>query len=535
MKSVPAPRYAASLNVLDRIVAAFSPAAGVQRAKNRHILAALKGYEASEASRKRRFHRNEQSGDALARVSAVALRNQARHLERNHDLARGILDKLVDFTIGPQGITVEPQPKRLDGSLHVEYAAELERDYALWSQWPEVTWTHDRASMERLAARTWFRDGEVLGQLVGGPIDTLQHGSSVPFSIEMLEPDYLEHDQDVFSNNTRQGIERNSWGRPVAYNLLLTHPGDDFRGRTFETKRVPAERMLHVRTVDRIGQLRGVSLFASVLTRLQDLFEYEDSERIAAKMAASYVVKMTRGDASMWDPANNKYDPQNPPIFQLDGGMIVANTAPGEDVEFFDSKRPNSGAEPWIQGEHRNIAAGVGLSYSAVSRNYNGTYSAQRQELSENWPHYHALTGIFVAQWSRPGYQEFCKWRALVKGVPADLDVSTLSDALYLGPPMPAIDPLKETDAQISLVQAGFKSSAQVIRERGGVLRDVYKQLASEVTLRQTLGINSTTDQTAPPRDPNKVYPSDAPAQPGEVDREKQAQTAPAARLRIIK
>lgn len=506
-----APAQHGALNVLERMIATVSPAAALKRARVRIMLNALRGYEASEPSRKRRFHRNEQSGDSLARVSAVALRNQARHLERNHDIARGILDKLVDFTIGPHGITVEPQPKRKDGTLHEAFAAELERDYAEWSQWPEVTWTHDRAAMERLTARTWYRDGEALGQHVGGDRAQIQHATSVPYSVEMLEPDFLPQDYDNLGANIRQGIERNTWGRPTGYHFYLTHPGDDVRGGSLATKRVPAERVMHVRTVDRIGQLRGITLFASIIQRLQDIFEYEDNERIAAKMASSLVLNLTRGDAAMWD-VDKKYDPNQPPIYQMDGGMIVANTAPGEKVEFFDTSRPNTGAEPWLNGQMRRLAAGSGLSYSAVARDYNGTYSAQRQELVENWPHYHALTGIFVAQWSRPTYQEFCKWRALAKGVPADLDITTLSDALYLGPPMPWIDPLKEADAQVVLVQAGFKSSAQVIRERGGALRDTYRQIASETQLRADLGIKTSLDQPAVAGGARQ-YPSDpAPA-----------------------
>lgn len=515
-------------NWVDRIVEAVSPAKGLQRRQYRQLLAHSRGYEASQPSRKRRFHTNQLSGDALARFEAMPLRNQARYLERNHDIARGILDKLVDFSIGPNGITIEPQPRKLNGDIHDGIAEEIERAHEKWSEWPEVTWTHNRGSMERLAARAWYRDGEVLGQQVGGFRDDLTYGSDVPFAIQMMEADHLPMDLDNLGINLRQGIERDHWGRPRMYHLYRQHPGEEIgRAFSFDTFPVSAELMLHPRHVDRIGQLRGVSIFAAVITRLQDLLEYEDSERIAAKMAASLVLKLTRGDAQMWNPASSTYDPDKPPIYQMDGGMTVVNTAPGEDAEFFDTKRPYSGVGPFVSEQLRRVSGGVGLSYSAVARDYNGTYSAQRQELVENWPGYHAKTGIWVAQWSRPGYQNWVRWWALSrrKPLPADLDLSSLSDAIYLGPPMPWIDPEKEVNAQIMQVQAAFKSSAQVMRERNVSLRDTYRQIESELTLRRKRGITSTVDVPVV---------NNTPAQPS-VTEAAPAPAAAASHLRVVK
>lgn len=493
---------------IDRLIEALSPSWGRARAEDRLVLAHLRdGYDASNPSRKRRFHRNILSGEQLARASAVELRNQARFLERNMDIASGILDKLVDFSIGPTGIMVEPQPKRHDGSVDDDFAEELERDYAAWSEWPEVTWTHDRASMERLAARTWYRDGEVLGQLVTGPRADLIYGSDVPMAIELIEPDMLPMDLEDLSINLRQAIERNAWGRARRYHVLTEHPGDAMRWAGGNTKSIPAERMLHVRLINRIGQLRGITQFASIITTLQDIQEYLDNEQLAAKLASSLVFKITQGGPATGD----KFDADNPPLYRVDGGMMMVN-GPGQDAELFDTKRPNVNAIPFVEARLRGTSAGAGLSYSAVSRNYNGTYSAQRQELVENWPHHHAMTGMFVAQWSRPGYQEFCRWRALTKGVPARINPVTISDALYFGPSMPWINPVHEAQGQILMVQARFKSSAAVMRERGNSLRDTYRQAELERKARERYGILSTELDE---------LPAGQRAMPGESDAEK--------------
>ena len=460
------------------------------------LRASGRGYAGSEATHKRRFSTNALAGDALSRTSAVALRNQARHLERNHDIARGILDKLTDFVIGPNGVMVEPQPRALNGHIHEELAERLEQAWQKWGEWPEVTWTHDRGAMERLAARTWLRDGEVFGQMVTGRRPDLEHGSDVPLSIELIEPDLLPHDLDDAARGLRQGIERNAWGRPRAYHFLTQHPGDLYSLATPRTVRRPAENVLHVRLCDRIGQLRGVSVFASIITTLQDLYEYEDSERVAAKLGANLVMKITRGSADMYDPRADRADDLN--VYKTESGMTVLHTEVGEDSQLYDPKRPNPNTEGFVNGQLRRVAAGAGLSYSAVSRNYNGTYSAQRQELVENWPHYHALTGMFVAQWSRPAWQEFVKWFALTQPIPADVDRRTLTDAMFFGPAMPWIDPLKEVSAQVMQVQACFKSSASVMRERNTPMRETYRQIAAERRLRDELGIESSVELPMP-------------------------------------
>ncbi len=50
-----------------------------------------------------------------------------------------------------------------------------------------------------------------------------------------------------------------------------------------ETKEVDAERMLHLKFVRRLHQMRGTSLLSGVLIRLSALKEYEDSELTAAR------------------------------------------------------------------------------------------------------------------------------------------------------------------------------------------------------------------------------------------------------------
>lgn len=61
--------------------------------------------------------------------------------------------------------------------------------------------------------------------------------------------------------------------------------------------------------------------------------------------------------------------------------MIFDDLAPGEDLGMVESNRPNVHLHEFRNGQLRAVAAGSRGSYSSIARDYNGTYSAQRQ----NW------------------------------------------------------------------------------------------------------------------------------------------------------
>jgi capsid protein len=60
--------------------------------------------------------------------------------------------------------------------------------------------------------------------------------------------------------------------------------------------------------------------------------------------------------------------------------------------------------------------------------------------------------------------------------VPIDIDPITLDDALFIGPSMPWIDPLKEAKGNVEMERAGYISGPEIIRRRGGNPRDVTEQ-----------------------------------------------------------
>lgn len=472
------------MNIIDRFVAWRDPLRGLRRAQAREALA---HYEGAKPSKQRKRRNDNSSPDTLVGMSAAALRAHARYLERNHDLSRGALRVLVNNVVGASGIGIEPQPRRMDGTIHTEYAEALREAYRDWQRKPEVTKRYRWPMAQRLMAYTWFRDGEAFAQELVGPVPFLNHGTRVPYSLELFEPDFVPLDYDDPGKRIRQGIQTNVWGEATNYVVYKGDPRDSMvlHGAN-DLKTIPADRMLHLATLDRLHQRRGVSEFASVITRTEDLKDLEESERIAAKVAASLTAFVKRSDKDGYEgsgppPELDADGVQVPRDMRMQPGMIIDTLQVGEEIGVIDSNRPNPNLVAWRAGQLRAYAAGIGASYSSISRDYNGTYSAQRQELVEQWVHYAVLTDEFVGMFVQPAWESFVRIAHLsgVVPMPPDLRPGSADDALFVGQSMPWINPVHEAAAWEKLVQAGFASEVEVIRRRGGNPRDVLEQVES--------------------------------------------------------
>jgi len=477
MSAQPAERIA---NTLDRLIGYVSPLAALKRVQARNALAY---YDATKPGRLRRTHRDASSPDRIAGASADKLRMMMRAAERDHDLVRGSLDVLVNNTVGPNGIGVEPQPRRADGSIHEEYARTLRDLIKDWEKRPEVTWTHDWQATQRLMARTYYRDGESFAQQLLGPVPGLQHGGRVPYSLELLEPDLVPLGYTNEARNIRQACQRDAWGRRLGWWLYKGHPGDAVSMQDWsQLKFIPGDRMIQLAQLDRIGQLRGITRFASVITRLEDLRDYEESERVAAKVAAMLTAYVKRAAPADEGYAGPQVDANGNPVgreLNMSPGMIIDTLAAGEEIGIIDSKRPNPNLVTWRAGQLRAFAAGIGASYSSISHNYDGTYSAQRQELVESYVHYAVATDDIAGRLIGPvmtGVVQAIQLSGLAPR-PRDVVAGSEFDFLYLAPSMPWIDPVKEATAWLELVQAGFATEVEVIRRRGGNPDDVLAQI----------------------------------------------------------
>jgi lambda family phage portal protein len=270
--------------------------------------------------------------------------------------------------------------------------------------------------------------------------------------------------------------------------------------------------MIHAKRADRIGQRRGVSEFASVITRLEDVKDYEESERIAAKIAASMAAYIKKGSPDLYELKTDENGEVEQRSMRFQPGMVFDDLQPGEEIGTIDTNRPNTNLQAHRDSQLRAVAAGVGASYSAISRNYNGTYSAQRQELVEQWVDYQVLAEEFTAQFVQPMYEEFVAVAAASGLIPRsmmlELETGSLDDALYIGQQMPWIDPVKEADAFAQLEENHYRSAPEIIRRRGGNPVSVLDQQAKWNQMLKERNLDAPAPMPAAPQPNQEEQPN---------------------------
>ena len=490
----------------DKFLLRIAPRVAAKREQFRLQYAASKrAYEAIELTRLRRERNDARSADQINNVSVDRLRFQARSLDENHDLARSVLNTLVSNIVGT-GLLTFPMVKDRNGDLLEDTNVQLSKLWRDWSKRPEVTQENDWQKCQQLAVRSWFRDGEIFTQMLRGVVPELQHGSEVMFSIEQMEGDFCPLLFNNSSDGIRQGIQKNIWGQPQNYFFFKDYPtegpGDSiFLGLTGQSSfsvhltdlnEMKAENILHLKHVDRVRQTRGVSVFASFFARLDDLKEYEESERVAARIGAAFAFAITKAiDTPGVLPSSTDAFRE----MDLAPGIIADTLQPGEKVESLKNERPDNKIEQFRKNQLKAVAGGANAGYSEIARDFEGSYSSQRQELVSMSRVYRAIRGELINVYVQPIWQNFVAV-AFAQGLVnmQSADPLTMFDAKHLGLGTPYIEPQRETEAAIKRVQGGFTSRTQEILERGDDPREVQRTIERERENDAEAGLIYSTD-----------------------------------------
>lgn len=404
------------------------------------------------------------SADATSQRAGGQLRAIARNLDDNLDIAAGVLDTLSKKCIGTE-LKLIPSVMSTTGKPLKKLNKDLEKLWLDFSVAPETTGELSMAEAQRLSFRSWMRDGEMLVHHI-----RQSNGShEVAYTMELLEADYLPFEAQTNERNNRpltSGVEKNAFGAPIAYWLYKQHPGSiTYLEDTTETKRVPAVDIVHLKLTKRLRQTRGVPILATVLRRFEDLKDLEESERIKSRIQASFSAAITK--STEFASTNNDVDGNR--TMSMQSGQIFDDLLPGESITPIDSTSPNIDIVEWRNGQMRAIASGTSTAYSAISQNYDGSYSSMRQELQDAKINYEILRTQFINDFLNPVFMEVVR-TAQAQGlimIPASTDMNTLRMPQWSVPGTPWIDPKKETEADILLIDNEIVSKATIQRKMG--------------------------------------------------------------------
>ena len=473
------------------------------------------------------------SADAEISSSLVRLRDRARQLVRDNDYARAALRAIVSNVVGT-GIKLQAQVAMLRGRGRLDQATN-DRIETAWARWGRATTCHVAGQLawedvERLVMRATAEAGEVFVRLVPQAFG----GGQTALGLEIIEADLLDEKVDgsgagvpkqLAGGEWRLGVHVNDWGRPIEYAFLTSHPGDG-RGRSVAARRVlvPAEQVLHIKLTERPGQTRGVTWFASAIRQLHQLAGFIEAEVVRARANSSLMgFVLTDGDAAgeaLGEEVEGEY------VTQFEPG-VWKTLFPGQRVEVPQLDAPDGQLEPFGRFMLRSMAAGVGVSYEAISSDFSQTnYSSSRLSLLAEREQWKALQKQLIRDLHRP---VFAAWlRAAVQAgelsLPGyDVAPERFEDAMRWVPRgWEWVDPEKEGAAYRDAVRNGFMTRAEVVMSRGGDWNDTIETLANEKAELDALGLVLDTDPahdagapgSAPPAAPAAAPDPSTPAEP---------------------
>ena len=334
------------------------------------------------------------SADAEIYAALVQLRNRARDLARNNDYVLRFLNLVKTNVVGHKGVSLQVKSRLVNGKLNRTANDIIEAGWADFSKKQNCTVT-GRISMidlEKIIMTAVPRDGEILIRKV-----RMFPYNNYLFALQPIEADQLDHTLNVTLQNGNKvvmGVEKDKWGRPVAYHILKRHPGDslhsNYRGN--DRERVPADEIIHLFIQERVGQSRGVTWLAAPAARCKMLDGYEESELVASRTGAATMGIFVNPDAEEYIGGDeddiDDQDLSSEVLFNAEPGTF--KQAPdGYDLKTFDPNHPNAAFADFEKAILRGIASGLNVSYVGLANDLEGvSYSSIRQgEMADrdNW------------------------------------------------------------------------------------------------------------------------------------------------------
>jgi lambda family phage portal protein len=447
------------MNRLDRLIGYFSPERAARRVHARVVMTQLSYEGARKDRRTEGWITAGGDADAESQIVASDLRNRARDLVRNNPHAAKAVDVKVTETVGV-GIMAEVKNRDLR-AIWDDFVANCDYDGV-----------YDLHGLQALIERCRFESGECLVQFIPTEIERSANGKPrVPLKLRVMEPDFLDSTRDtkrVEGGYIRNGIQYDAFGRRTGYWLYPEHPGVSASGSLrvlgMESRFVPAKDVLHVFRRLRPGQTRGVTEFAPVIMRMRDLDDYDDAEVVRKRVAACLSAWVYSPDGANTSPIGPVTTDGTGNVVALSPGMVNF-LKPGENVTFTEPT-DSGGYADFQRFSLRAIAAGTGIPYELMTGDLSQVnYSSYRaglinfrRRISQDQQFLH-VRGVCVPLWTR--------FLAEARAAYRQPELGARTTVEWTPPRYELVDPLKETQAELEAVLAGFDSWDEVVRRRG--------------------------------------------------------------------
>jgi lambda family phage portal protein len=441
------------------------------------------------------------SADQELRADLRLLRDRARQLMRDNPYARRYVNLQAHGIIGPHGVAMQARAANARGVPSARFNAAIEGRWAEWCR-PEHCTVDGRlgfAEFSRLVVETWKGEGEAFVQLVDLPTEVNPFG----FALQLLDADLVDEKlNDVARNGRgeiRMGVELNERGRPVAYWVLVAHPGE--AGGERRHRRIPATEIIHLYRPTRAGQTRGVTAFAPVMSKLKMLDGLEEAVLVLQRAAACKMGFLTV-DPEQAAPlvpeggaASVSWDAEPGKIEQLPAGF---------DFKSWDPGAPGDEYDPFTRNARQSVAAGLDVSYASLTGDLSqANYSSARVGMTTERDGYKRDAELMVALFHDRIYRGWLRAAFLANALPTvPAGDHTRYPVEWQARGFDWIDPQKDIEASLAEVDAGLNSLTDIAAAKGRDFADIIAKRAAEMQLAADAGVTLTLGKSAAPPHP---------------------------------
>lgn len=496
------------MNVIDRLVSAIDPVAGIKRQQARVTMGKLReiqnsGYDHSGASSTKKsmagWVHSSLSPKEDIDYNLDTLRQRSRDLYMSSPIATSAVKNNRTNVVG-SGLqlksTIDYASLGITREQAIDYETQIEREFGLWatSKLSDTLGLNDFYELQQLGMMSWLINGDVFV--------VMKHRKRTPYmpyglNLHMVEADRVSTPnastkgrsvvgKAATGNSIVSGVETDVSGMVVAYHFCSAYPNSsDSLRKTWQ--RVEARgaktgnpNVLHIMESERCEQYRGIPYLAPVIEALKQITRYTEAEIMAAVVTAFFTafIKTTgdRTEIPMGESiaeADRVAVDDEAPNYQLGAGTINV-LGEGEDVTFANPTRPASGFDMFVTAISTQIGAALEVPAEMLLKRFSSSYSASRAAFLEAWKAFKMRRVWFAKDFCQPVYELFLAdavalGRLRLPGFFVDPIIKRAwCGAQWNGPSQGQIDPTKEVEASIMKVAHGFSTHAKETMELTG-------------------------------------------------------------------
>lgn len=454
------------------------------------------------------------------------LRQNARNAYHDTPQINAIVERFAD-NVGYTGLKLECAPRINILGITLEeaekWSVNVEESFDLWAKSKKqhrsetLTWYQ----LHRLYQIFQQRDNDIFIRLFYSKDRQLLN----PLQWDIIDPNQVRGDAFTstggpFNAGFDDGIVRDARGREKAYKLWLFSDNSN----SYELVELPAvgtrsgrRMMIHGFTPEYAMQTRGYTRLSKVLQEFQNLTDFSLShiknainqsliamfvqpskDKPAASPFTQNVSERGVGprieeESLVSDPAYPyiKYNPINEAAFDTPGSVGVFNLQAGEELKTLQTNAPLQSYDRFVDSFLASLSSSMSMPLEVLQMKFNQNYSASRAALLMFWQVAMIWKNEMEADCLNPVYEmwlseEIASGRIQAAGWSNPRMKAAWLNCVWIGAPMPNIDPQRTAKADQLYVEMGAQTLDQVARKNNGsdgrANRAKLKEEISELT-----------------------------------------------------